>query len=721
MKTTQTVSFITNYGSGSAEHAELPVGTTINGFFAEKMPGENIKNYTLRVNRQAAASDQMLLDGDQLTIAPRQIRCASIELVYPGGSTLEYERDRIYSACEGLPLLMLKKAHSLLQNPANNHNKREAASLVKIFLDPEWYRKKRNKMSPIHELTVNGDTELVRQAVAWGADLTAQNRLGDTPLHCAAWKGHYDIVRVLVEGGADVNAASSNGETPLFAALNRVDIAEFLLNNGADPSASRSAEDYNTVLHSAACQKNGIVTKLIISTGVDINPTNAKGETPLHLSARWDALSCAEILLKNGADADRKDFNGETPLLRSRSSGMVKLLVSNGADPHIRFSSGETPLLRAAQRYDIESADFLLKNGADPNIKTSRPNMTAYAGKSRIMPIDNIRTHSGNSPLHLAVHEAADYLRFRYSKTDPQVAVPRLLELLIGAGADVNAVNDEGISPIQIAVQQDNKKIIKILYKHGAVYRPELDYPLLFAVVIEHNCKKVKSLLNKGGNVNARDPIHHWTLLHWAAACGDLEMIQVLASHGAVLNARNVRGETPLHLAIGVKVFADMVGHLVVDKLIKYGATLQANNFKEKAPLDYLSTTHATCGKIISIAKKNHLYEESDFSGPPDELRFMVCETVCYLLLCNREKKEITIGDQKFTINKTPWTAEQKKTVDKYIWQAHAGSIQPFAYLMDKMPELKEIIGSGVWEQTRSILHAESMRRFKTIKGRGFN
>jgi len=64
-----------------------------------------------------------------------------------------------------------------------------------------------------------GNIEAVKEHLADGADLDAQDTDGDTPLHDAAMRDHKEITELLIDAGADVNAKDVNGKTPLDAAI----------------------------------------------------------------------------------------------------------------------------------------------------------------------------------------------------------------------------------------------------------------------------------------------------------------------------------------------------------------------------------------------------------------------------------------------------------------------------------------------------------------------
>jgi hypothetical protein len=67
--------FINNGGSGYADRIEIAEGTTIRALFDEKISGKPA-DYLIRVNRQPAAADQVLQEGDRVSITPTKIEGA---------------------------------------------------------------------------------------------------------------------------------------------------------------------------------------------------------------------------------------------------------------------------------------------------------------------------------------------------------------------------------------------------------------------------------------------------------------------------------------------------------------------------------------------------------------------------------------------------------------------------------------------------------------------
>jgi sulfur carrier protein ThiS len=71
------VLFINNDGGGFADHIEIPTGTTVAQAFATQMPDAGRpESYLIRVNRQPCAADQVLQEGDRISITPTKIEGA---------------------------------------------------------------------------------------------------------------------------------------------------------------------------------------------------------------------------------------------------------------------------------------------------------------------------------------------------------------------------------------------------------------------------------------------------------------------------------------------------------------------------------------------------------------------------------------------------------------------------------------------------------------------
>ncbi len=67
------VLYINNQGAGFADYVEVAPGTTVTSFFGKQMPGQQAGDYYIRVNRQPTAPDQVLVEGDRVSITATKI------------------------------------------------------------------------------------------------------------------------------------------------------------------------------------------------------------------------------------------------------------------------------------------------------------------------------------------------------------------------------------------------------------------------------------------------------------------------------------------------------------------------------------------------------------------------------------------------------------------------------------------------------------------------
>jgi len=195
----------------------------------------------------------------------------------------------------------------------------------------------------IHEAAELGNIEAVKQYLADGEDVNANDEFGFTPLLHAASSGHKEIVELLISNGANVNAKGDLGTTPLlWAAINgHKQVVELLIAKGADVMAKRAGR---TPLHWAASNGHKEVVELLIANGADVNDIAGEGGrgSPLH---RARTKEVAELLILRGANVNAKTTSGRTP-------GRTPLDVA-----------AEWQASAGPQQGIIEIADLLRKHG----------------------------------------------------------------------------------------------------------------------------------------------------------------------------------------------------------------------------------------------------------------------------------------------------------------------------------------------------------------------
>ncbi|XP_010278142.1 PREDICTED: uncharacterized protein LOC104612428 [Nelumbo nucifera] len=189
-------------------------------------------------------------------------------------------------------------------------------------------------------------------------------------IHFAAREGKTEICKYLLEElKLDVDTKDEDGETPLLHAARQghTAIAKYLVEHGADPSISSDLGA--TALHQAAGTGNIELLRLLLSKGVDINSQSDAG-TPLIWAAGHGQQDSVKVLLEHHADPNAETDDGITPLLSSVAAGSLsclELLIQGGANANIS-AGGATPMHIAADNGSPYIINCLLKAGADPNV-----------------------------------------------------------------------------------------------------------------------------------------------------------------------------------------------------------------------------------------------------------------------------------------------------------------------------------------------------------------
>jgi ankyrin repeat protein len=180
-----------------------------------------------------------------------------------------------------------------------------------------------------------GHTELL---LHYGADPNQGDKAGQSPLFRAANMNKVALLELLVKNGAKIDAADYNGQTTLAHAvrMGAVEAAGWLAKNGANVNSKDNAGE--PILH-RACQieRSKEMIALLLRHGAKVNATDNRQWTALHVAANEGRPEVIKQLLRQGADWEMKDTEGNEPLFYARSSPKsVDVLKQWVNDPDFR-------------------------------------------------------------------------------------------------------------------------------------------------------------------------------------------------------------------------------------------------------------------------------------------------------------------------------------------------------------------------------------------------
>ena len=323
-----------------------------------------------------------------------------------------------------------------------------------------------------------------------GADIETKDEDGLSPLLRASISGKSAVVKMLVEAGAGVCVTDNKGDTCLILAV---------------PDASSRFGHTETVRY------------LVGLKDVDVNHADDEGFTALHCAVLEGYPDVVQVLIDAGADIEAKDEKGRSPLhvaCLSGSLAVVKVLVGEGAGVCVSDDERPTCLTLAAWNGHTEIVRYLVD-----------------------LPEGDVNHAYGFAAT--ALHCAA---RQKH---------PDVVKVLIDAGADIEAQDNDGYSPLFLPSISGGVDTVKVLLRAGADVRATDttgNTCLMFAAHHGH-IETVRTLLCMP-EVGLDNPGEHGsTALHDAACQGHPDVLQALLDAGADTEAKDAEGRSVLLVA----------------------------------------------------------------------------------------------------------------------------------------------------------------------------
>ena len=173
---------------------------------------------------------------------------------------------------------------------------------------------------------------------------------------------------------------------------------------------------------------------------------------------------------------------------------------------------------------------------------------------------------------------------------------------LIHKGADLNAKDSNGATPISCAIALENSYLVQTLIDLGAKFKEPGYHEAIFSSIKNKSSTRIFEILMQNGldiNQKYEHSSNHFTLLHLAVSVRNLNVIKILIGNGVNINEKNDKFQTPLHKIFDDKLsgkpqpktLQELIRTEIAKILITNGADIESKNSKKYTPL-HLASQH---------------------------------------------------------------------------------------------------------------------------------
>jgi len=478
---------------------------------------------------------------------------------------LEVSGDTVSGTSRGFNMLMQdldgkgftikKEFRDQLQNDASERSKSEGVHADQVhfsFLIDDLAKKVGGHSALLYIACKEGNTSLAKTLLEAGANPYVRSPIGETPLHEAFEREDLEVAILLAENGASLDARIGriNKQTP-------VDIAKSVNNNWMIAEVrqawkpGRSHFDFGGLERALLAGGDYDWAKEIIDRADkdSVNTVDSNGSTPLHL-----------LIEKRGGEGVKE---------------LCEMFINKGADPEKKDSSGKTPLDMARTKNDIECV-ALLEAAISKTTSAPSPLSENQEFHNKVQK-DASETGKREGIL-------ADEVQLSFSINDLANAKPPLREKtlygLLEVSGDTVSGTSRGFNMLMQDLEGEHFKINEEFRdklqkdasersKREGVHDDQVQFDfsindlakevgghsaLLYIACKEGNTSLAKTLLEAGTTPYVRGKTGN-TPLHDAFKRGDVKMAILLAENGASLDAKNSRAQkqTPIDVAKDAK------------------------------------------------------------------------------------------------------------------------------------------------------------------------
>ncbi|KAG8187296.1 hypothetical protein JTE90_011669 [Oedothorax gibbosus] len=433
-----------------------------------------------------------------------------------------------------------------------------------------------NNLTPLHYAAINGHLNVAKSLVAKNCDINIKAPDGSTSLLLAAQKSNKDIVGLLIDAGADIGGCNKQKWTLLHFACHKGwrDIVKTIVANknnnfirckdidvnvvkskGTNDNVVRSKNIDVNVIKSKDTNDNVVRSKnidVIVAKSKDINISTNK---VIDVFIGTEKRNCSTNKTKNGAIS--KAING---VINKAENGATCESINGATCESINGATSKA----------INGATSKAMNGATSKAINGATSKAINGATSKDIDINAAMSRAID--IKIAASKAID------------VTVARSKNIVLSKMININAVTSKGDTPLSLAVEKRHKEIVQLLVQGGADVQSPIkgDWTLLHYACCRGWTDLVKTLLDMkcDPNLKLKNGVtpamlaadfknmgvlnllleygadktcvsdNKWTLLHYAACRGLLEVVQTFVEDKFDIDVKTSSGSTPLLLAM---------------------------------------------------------------------------------------------------------------------------------------------------------------------------
>lgn len=460
------------------------------------------------------------------------------DTVFSSGRSLLDNAIRNYRA-DIARLLIMHGAHCNRQNKQNITPliyavMQSSVEIVKLLLEQNVILNLHNKAgyTALHYAAESGHLEIVECLLQKGADVNIRTRSesGMTPLHLAVTSCSAEVVKLLIQEGADLNAKSVSGDkqTPFELAIDLMnfDVISGFLSKGVNLLSALSDGKY--IIHKAVEQGQVKLLNLLIENKADVNKEDRQKRTPIYYALKALSYECYKILLDNGAISNLVEIDDVTAMeyvFENNHIQLLKLLLSK----HTNIERRMQLLAKAASAKNLEVVNLILESNANLKMVEHyyKDILTDCIREKNLEVLTTILDQAGVSPdLVVSSDDNSNLLHIAALRSNALI-----LNALIERGGNIEAETSDMFRPLMLAgVFSNDIEVVQLLIDAGAKLEAQnFQGRTALGIALSSTClKKAELLLTQGANPCTAfidDPV---AAAHKAAEAEDPRILELI-------------------------------------------------------------------------------------------------------------------------------------------------------------------------------------------------